>query len=117
MSDHDAITMVRRAHHSDTRELTSNMLKHVDVLVIDLQDIGARIYTYIYTMANCLRACAKHGVDVIVCDRPNPIGGVEVEGPMPVDGYESFVGQCPMPMRHGHDHRRARALLQRSVCD
>ncbi len=87
--------------YSETREPTAEMLKHIDVLVIDLQDIGARIYTYIYTMANCLRACAKHGVDVIVCDRPNPIGGVEVEGPMLVAGNESFVGQFPMPMRHG----------------
>ena len=87
--------------YSDTREPTSDMLKHVDVLVIDLQDIGARIYTYIYTMANCLRACAKHGIDVLVCDRPNPIAGVDVEGPMLVEGYESFVGQFPIPMRHG----------------
>jgi uncharacterized protein YbbC (DUF1343 family) len=86
--------------YSETREPTSDMLRHVDVLVIDLQDIGARIYTYIYTMANCLRACAKHGVDVIVCDRPNPIGGIDVEGPMLVEGNESFVGQFPIPMRH-----------------
>src|SRR5688572_32311590 len=50
--------------YSETREPTSDMLRHVDVMVIDLQDIGARIYTYIYTMANCLRACAKHGVDI-----------------------------------------------------
>jgi uncharacterized protein YbbC (DUF1343 family) len=77
------------------------MLRHVDVMVIDLQDIGARIYTYIYTMANCLRACARHGVDVIVCDRPNPIGGIAVEGPMLAAGNESFVGQFPIPMRHG----------------
>ena len=87
--------------YSETREPTSDMLRHVDVMVIDLQDIGARIYTYIYTMANCLRACAKSGVDIIVCDRPNPIGGVEVEGPMLVEGNESFVGQFPIPMRHG----------------
>jgi uncharacterized protein YbbC (DUF1343 family) len=87
--------------YSETREPTSEMLRHVDVMVIDLQDIGARIYTYIYTMANCLRACAKFGVDVIVCDRPNPIGGVDVEGPMLVEGNESFVGQFPIPMRHG----------------
>jgi uncharacterized protein YbbC (DUF1343 family) len=87
--------------YSETREPTSDMLRHVDLMVIDLQDIGARIYTYIYTMANCLRACAKFGVDVIVCDRPNPIGGVEVEGPMLVEGNESFVGQFPIPMRHG----------------
>jgi uncharacterized protein YbbC (DUF1343 family) len=87
--------------YSETREPTAEMLRHVDVMVIDLQDIGARIYTYIYTMANCLRACARHGVDVIVCDRPNPIGGVDVEGPMLVPGNESFVGQFPIPMRHG----------------
>jgi len=87
--------------YSETREPTAEMLKGIDVLVIDLQDIGARIYTYIYTMANCLRACARHGVEVIVCDRPNPIGGRAVEGPMLVGGYESFVGQFPIPMRHG----------------
>jgi uncharacterized protein YbbC (DUF1343 family) len=87
--------------YSETREPTADMLRHVDVMVIDLQDIGARIYTYIYTMANCLRACARHGVDVIVCDRPNPIGGIDVEGPMLVAGNESFVGQFPIPMRHG----------------
>jgi uncharacterized protein YbbC (DUF1343 family) len=87
--------------YSETREPTAEMLANLDALVIDLQDIGARIYTYIYTMANCLRACAKHGVEVIVCDRPNPIGGRDVEGPMLVPGYESFVGQFPIPMRHG----------------
>ncbi len=69
--------------------------------MIDLQDVGSRIYTFIYTMANCLIACKKHGVKAVVCDRPNPIGGDEVEGPMLVKGYESFVGQYPIPMRHG----------------
>jgi uncharacterized protein YbbC (DUF1343 family) len=87
--------------YSDTREPTADMLSGLDAMVIDLQDIGARIYTYAYTMANCLRACARHGIDVIVCDRPNPIGGVEVEGPMLESGFESFVGQFPIPMRHG----------------
>jgi uncharacterized protein YbbC (DUF1343 family) len=87
--------------YSETREPTTDMLRDVDVLVIDLQDIGARIYTYIYTMANCLRAAARHGLDVIVCDRPNPIGGVEIEGASLVPGYESFVGLFPIPMRHG----------------
>jgi uncharacterized protein YbbC (DUF1343 family) len=87
--------------YSETREPSAAMLKDVDVLVIDLQDIGARIYTYIYTMANCLRAGKRHGVPVIVCDRPNPIGGDEVEGARLVPGFESFVGQFPIPMRHG----------------
>ena len=87
--------------YSETREPTAEMLRGLDVLVIDLQDIGARIYTYIYTMANCLRACARHGVPVIVCDRPNPIDGATIEGNLLVPGYESFVGQFPIPMRHG----------------
>jgi uncharacterized protein YbbC (DUF1343 family) len=87
--------------YSETREPTAEMLRDVDVLVIDLQDVGTRIYTYIYTMANCLAAARTHGVTAIVCDRPNPIGGVGVEGPMLVAGYESFVGQYPIPMRHG----------------
>ncbi len=87
--------------YSETREPTKAMLDSIDVLVIDLQDVGARIYTFIYTMANCLRAAAKTGTPVIVCDRPNPIGGLQVEGLMLEDGYESFVGQFPIPMRHG----------------
>jgi len=87
--------------YSETREPTGEMLREVDVLVVDLQDVGTRIYTYIYTMANCLKAAKKHGVKVIVCDRPNPIGGTAVEGPMLVPGFESFVGLYPLPMRHG----------------
>ena len=87
--------------YSETREPTAAMLAGIDLLVIDLQDVGARIYTFIYTMANCLRAAARHGIEVIVCDRPNPIGGDSVEGPMLLPGFESFVGLFPIPMRHG----------------
>jgi uncharacterized protein YbbC (DUF1343 family) len=87
--------------YSETRAPTAEMLRDVDVLVLDLQDVGTRIYTYIYTMANCLTAARSHGVKVIVCDRPNPIGGTGVEGPMLVEGFESFVGMYPIPMRHG----------------
>ena len=87
--------------YSETREPTAEMLRGLDVLVVDLQDVGARIYTYIYTLANCLCAAKRHGVPVLVCDRPNPIGGVAVEGATLVPGFESFVGQFPIPMRHG----------------
>jgi uncharacterized protein YbbC (DUF1343 family) len=87
--------------YSETREPTADMLRGVDVLVIDLQDVGTRIYTYVHTMANCLRAARRHGVKAIVCDRPNPIGGIAVEGPMLAAGFESFVGLYPTPMRHG----------------
>jgi uncharacterized protein YbbC (DUF1343 family) len=78
------------------------MLRGLDALVVDLQDIGARIYTYIYTMANCLRAAARHGVPVIVCDRPQPDQRRPTwRGAALVPGNESFVGQFPIPMRHG----------------
>jgi uncharacterized protein YbbC (DUF1343 family) len=87
--------------YSETREPTAEMLTGLDALVVDLQDIGARIYTFVYTMANCLRAAKRHGLKVIVCDRPNPIGGMEVEGPILEHGFESFVGQFAIPMRHG----------------
>jgi uncharacterized protein YbbC (DUF1343 family) len=87
--------------YSETREPTAEMLGNIDVLVIDLQDVGTRVYTYVYTMANCLRAAARHGVRVIVCDRPNPIGGDAVEGNVLQEGYTSFVGQFPIPLRHG----------------
>ncbi len=87
--------------YSETREPTGDMLRDLDALVVDLQDVGVRIYTYIYTLANCLKAARRHGLKVIVCDRPNPIGGAQVEGMVLVPGFESFVGMYPIPMRHG----------------
>jgi uncharacterized protein YbbC (DUF1343 family) len=86
--------------YSETREPTTDMLRGLDVLVIDLQDVGTRVYTFIYTMANCMRAAARHGLPVIVCDRPNPIGD-RIEGARLQDPWTSFVGQFPIPMRHG----------------
>ena len=87
--------------YSETREPTAEMLEDIDVLVIDLQDVGTRVYTYIYTMANCMRAAARHGVRVVVCDRPNPVGGDAIEGATLRPEYTSFVGQFPIPLRHG----------------
>jgi uncharacterized protein YbbC (DUF1343 family) len=87
--------------YSETREPTAEMLKNIDVLVVDLQDVGTRVYTYVYTMANCMRAAAKNGVLVVVCDRPNPIGGEAIEGSRLGPDYTSFVGQFPIPLRHG----------------
>lgn len=87
--------------YSETREPTAEMLQGLDVLVIDLQDVGSRIYTFIYTMANCMKACGRHGLPVVVCDRPNPIGGEAVEGETLDPAFASFVGLFPMPMRHG----------------
>jgi len=87
--------------YSETREPTEEMLKDVDVIVVDLQDVGCRIYTFVYTMANCMRAAKKYGKKVVVCDRPNPIGGVHIEGNVTETAFTSFVGQFEIPTRHG----------------
>ncbi|MFH1874644.1 MAG: DUF1343 domain-containing protein [Pseudomonadota bacterium] len=77
------------------------MLDQIDCLIIDLQDIGSRYYTYIWTMALCLKACQNYGKQVIICDRPNPLNGLSLEGALPKPGFESFVGLRPLPVRHG----------------
>jgi uncharacterized protein YbbC (DUF1343 family) len=87
--------------YSETREPTEAMLKNLDVLVFDMQDVGCRIYTFAYTMANCMSAARKFGKKVIVCDRPNPINGVQVAGNVLEPEQASFVGQFPIPTRHG----------------
>lgn len=99
--------------YSETREPSADMLAGLDALVIDLQDVGTRIYTYIYTMAYCLKAAGRAGLPVVVCDRPNPIGGRAVEGPMLLKGFESFVGLYPVPMRHGCTIGELAALFNR----
>ena len=76
-------------------------LKQIDILAVDLQDIGSRYYTYAATMALCMRACGAAGVRVLVFDRPNPIGGVQVEGGGLERGLENFCGLFPIPQRHG----------------
>lgn len=87
--------------YSETREPTESMLSNVDALVFDLQDVGCRVYTFIYTMANAMKACAKYGKKMFVLDRPNPINGNDIEGNILEIGHESFVGLFPIPMRHG----------------
>jgi uncharacterized protein YbbC (DUF1343 family) len=102
--------------YSETREPTDDMLRGLDALVVDLQDIGARIYTYIYTVANCLKACARHRIPVVICDRPNPINGVDVEGETLRGGFESFVGLFPIPMRHGLTMGEIAGLFNEEFC-
>lgn len=87
--------------YSETRVPTEEMVLDIDTFVIDLQDVGCRIYTYTYTMANCMIAAAKFGKRVIVCDRPNPINGVTVEGNVTETEFTSFVGQFELPTRPG----------------
>jgi uncharacterized protein YbbC (DUF1343 family) len=87
--------------YSETREPTDAMLQDVDVLIFDMQDVGCRIYTFVYTLANCMRAAQRLGKRVVVCDRPNPINGVSVAGNILEPEFASFVGQFPLPTRHG----------------
>jgi len=87
--------------YGEHREPTAEMLDGLDVLLVDLQDIGSRYYTFIWTLYLSMRACAKYGTAVVVLDRPNPINGLTTEGPMLDLNFKSFVGMHPLPVRHG----------------
>jgi len=87
--------------YSNKRRPTREMFDLIDVLIIDLFDIGTRVYTFLYTMGYCLEAAAEFGKKVLVLDRPNPIGGIHVEGNIIQPEFYSFVGLYPIPMRHG----------------
>jgi len=87
--------------YGDVRKPTPSMLAGLDALLFDLQDVGVRVYTFVWTMALAMEACAEAGVRFVVLDRPNPIGGVAREGPVLRPGFESFVGLHPVPLRHG----------------
>ncbi|MCR9243803.1 MAG: DUF1343 domain-containing protein [bacterium] len=87
--------------YSETRRPTPQMLRGLDLLVVDLQDVGTRVYTYAWTLTNCMAAATAAGLPVLVLDRPNPLGCEEVEGPMLDMAFESFVGGAPIALRHG----------------
>ena len=87
--------------YGENRKPTTEMLQNIDTLVVDLQDVGARYYTFIWTLALCMEACAEHQVQIVVLDRPNPIGGLQIEGPWLDPDFRSFVGWHPLPVRHG----------------
>ena len=87
--------------YGSTRKPTPDMLRGLDALVFDLQDVGCRSYTYLSTMARCMEACGEGNVEFIVLDRPNPLGGQRVEGPGIESQWISFVGQFPVPYVHG----------------
>jgi uncharacterized protein YbbC (DUF1343 family) len=87
--------------YGEHRKPTREMFERIDVLLVDLLDVGTRVYTFIYTVAYCLEAAAEYGIRVVVLDRPNPIGGELVEGNLLRPELSSFVGLYPIPMRHG----------------
>lgn len=87
--------------YGKTRKPKGSMLKNLDLMVVDLQDVGARYYTYIWTMELCMQACLEQGKSFVVLDRPNPLKGSVIEGPVLDPNYASFVGNRPLPVRHG----------------
>jgi len=87
--------------YGEVRKPSPEMLKDIDVLAIDLQDVGSRYYTFIWTLDLCMEACRAAGKTVVVLDRPNPINGMLTEGPVLQPGFRSFVGLRPLPVRHG----------------
>jgi len=80
---------------------SKEMLEDIDVLALDIQDVGSRLYTYLYTMSYCMQSCAEYGKTFVVFDRPNPVGGEKVEGNLIKEGFTSFVGLHPIPYRYG----------------
>lgn len=87
--------------YGKSRQPTQQMLNQIDVLLVDLQDVGTRVYTFIYTMAYCMDAAKRFGKKIVILDRPNPVGGILVEGNLLRPSLSSFVGRFPIPMRHG----------------
>jgi len=101
-ADRDPVTGLRvHTLYGERRHPTGAMLRETDVVVVDLQDVGAKYYTFIWTMALVMREAAAAGVEVVVLDRPNPLGGAIVEGNVPDPAYASFVGLYPLAIRHG----------------
>ena len=87
--------------YGQTRQPSRKMFDLIDMLIVDLQDVGTRVYTFIYTLSYCMEAARQYGKKVIVFDRPNPVNGVTVEGNCLAADCQSFVGRYPIPMRHG----------------
>ena len=117
---HDALHVPVMSLYGKERQPTQEMLQLVDVLMVDLQDVGTRVYTYGATMGLCLEAAAKQGIKFAVLDRPNPIDGHTVEGNVVHEGCRSFVGLYPLPMRHGMTMGEMAAFIARFIglpCD
>lgn len=93
--------LVVHSLYGEHRKPTAEMMSGFDTMIIDLIDIGTRVYTFMYTMAYCLQSAKENGKKIIILDRPNPLGGLQIEGNVLDDDYRSFVGLYNIPMRHG----------------
>lgn len=112
---HRATGLPIHSLYSDTRQPTAEMLESLDTLVVDLQTIGCRVYTFKYTIAALLRAARLYDKRVVILDRPNPLGGVIVEGRVLDDDVRSFVGEFPIPIRHGLTVAELAQLFNRDI--
>jgi uncharacterized protein YbbC (DUF1343 family) len=111
--DDDSVTRIPVfSLYGDTRKPTPDMLKEIDILVFDIQDIGARFYTYLSTMSLAMEAACEQSIPFVVLDRPNPVGGEAVEGPVLLPEFSSFVGRHPVPVRHGLTAGEMASLIQ-----
>ncbi len=103
--------------YAESRVPPAEALDLIDILIVDLQDVGTRVYTYTTTMGLCMEAAARAGVKVVVLDRPNPITGTEIEGNLPDVDFRSFVGRYNVPMRHGLTPGEFAGLIRSEACD
>ncbi len=106
--------------YGKNKKLSEEMLHDIDVLAFDIQDVGSRLYTYLYTMSYGMQGCANFGKTFLVFDRPNPLGGIKVEGNLISEGYTSFVGLHPIPYRYGLTIGEAAMLFEHEfniACD
>jgi uncharacterized protein YbbC (DUF1343 family) len=87
--------------YGETRKPLEHMFENIDVLLVDLQDVGTRVYTFMYTVSYCMEAAKNFGKKIVILDRPNPVGGIKTEGNVLNEEFRSFVGRYPIPMRHG----------------
>ncbi len=101
--------------YAGARKPTAESLDGLDCLVVDLQDVGTRVYTYVWTVCYCLEACAELGIPIVLLDRPNPLGGRRVEGPRLQMPYASFIGRAPVPMAHALTIGEMARYLNRSM--
>jgi uncharacterized protein YbbC (DUF1343 family) len=98
---HEPLQLPIYSLYSESRRPTAEMLRGLECLVVDLQDVGTRVYTFAWTLLECMQACTEAKIPLIVLDRPNPIGGTVAEGPLLLPQFKSFVGGVCIPLRHG----------------
>lgn len=107
--------LVVHSLYGASREPTDEMLEGIDLFVVDIPDVGARYYTFIWSMALCMKSCAERGIPMLVMDRPNPIGGMRTEGTVLEPAFASFVGLHPLPTRHAMTAGEVALYLQQTV--